>query len=150
MRKNTKKRLVSLVCILCMLCTTCFNGGSVIAEAGMNEDITLDTAPEKEFATWTFSDVGIKGQTVKSNSLWETNHTNGKFLDKTIFKGTVKFDATGGNFGNFYIGGVDSSTGSKWRGFVFIANGSTDKITFGYVGPGGTSYNAEGNTGKEV
>lgn len=124
--------------------------GNAIASHKLQKSITLNTVPEKDFEKWTFTDVGIQSQTIKDNSLWETNHTNGKSLDKTIFKGKIKFDATSGNFGNLYIGGVDSGTGSKWRGFTFIANGDTNKITFGYAGPGGTSYNADGNTSKEV
>ena len=148
MWKERKERLVALVLMIAILCSVCLSGFSVSAEnTGKSADIILGNAPEKEFANWTFSDLGIGDQTITDNSLWDNKWTNGKSLDKTLFTGKIKFAADTTNFGNLYIGG-NGNDGSKWRGFVFTANGTKDKLMFGFAGTGGNFFNANGNTGS--
>ena len=107
------------------------------------EEVILENAPEKEFSEWTFQDVGIADKTLTDNDLWNTEYTNGRSLDKTIFRGKIKF--SNDSFGNFYIGAKDPTSGSKWRGLLFTANGA-DKLNFGFVGTDGCFFDANGKT----
>ena len=149
MRKSILKRLAAALSAVVMVCSVCLNGMPASAnETGTGTaDITLTTAPEKDFTNWTFSDLGIADQTLTDNSLWDNKWTNGNSLDKTIFSGKINFAADTTNFGNFYIGG-NGNDGSKWRGFVFTANGTTDKLMFAFAGTGGNFFNADGDTGS--
>ena len=147
--KNVKKRLVSMLCIMSVLCSACFNMGIVLAEGNGNQNITLNTAPEKDFKNWTFSDLGINDQELTGHLNWGDDfkeQTIGTSLDKTIFSGKIKFAGGTTNFGNFYLGGASQSDGSKWRGFVFTASGA-ENLKFAFVGPSGERYNANGNVG---
>ncbi len=112
------------------------------------EEVILEDAPEKAFSEWTFKDVGITAdKTLTDNDLWDNNYTNGRSLDKTIFRGKIKFsnDHSSQAFGNFYIGAKDPASESKWRGIVFTANGA-DKLNFGFVGTDGCFFDGTGKT----
>ena len=100
MIQKNKKRLLSAFLVLCMLCSIVFNGSPVRAEEESNSNtdvITLDNAPEKEFASWTFSDADIpNGQ---FGNRWDgTNHTTGNTLDMSLFQGKKKFPTVQPNF----------------------------------------------------
>ena len=114
-------------------------------------NITLENAPEKDYECWTFSDMGMDDQTLSSNLNWGDDFKDyiiGNSLDQTIFNGKINFTAEASHFGNFYIGGSSATDNSKWRGFVFLAGSSTDKLLFGFVGTGGRYFNANGDTGS--
>ncbi len=87
--KKLTKRFIALFCIVCMMSSLCLNTLSTFA--GSSTDITLTNAPERKFTQWTFRDVGIADKTLTDNDLWNTEYTNGKSLDKTIFTGKIKF-----------------------------------------------------------
>ena len=113
------------------------------------QDIYLDEVPEKDFACWTFDDLGINDQYLSVHLNWEDDwkeNTLGNSLDHTIFNGLIHFPADTENFGNFYIGGAGENDASKWRGFFFTANGTTDELCLGFAGTDGNLFNKYGNT----
>ena len=122
--------------------------GIVIDSYYLPSLITLDTAPEKEFAYWTFSNVGIESGTLSSSVHMGDDHASyiiGNSLNKTLFSGKINFPETSG-IGTFYIGGASDS---KWRGFMFRENG-TEGLKLHFAGPD-VFYNASGTvTGDTV
>lgn len=118
---------------------------------GSAQDIYLANTPEKDFACWTFEDLGIDDQYLSVHLNWGDNwkeQSISNSLDKTIFNGLINFPADTDNFGNFYLGGASENDDSKWRGFVFLANGTTDKLSFGFQGTEGSFFGKYGNTGS--
>ena len=141
MKKNIKKRLVSFICIVCMLCSMFVNMAPVSAETGTSEDITLDTAPEREFAHWTFSDVDIPNENFGNR--WDnTNHTTGNTLDMTLFQGKIKFPSVGSQF---FIG---ANVDSKYNGIRFINSGT--ELSLAFSGVSSNFYDENGNTGNQA
>lgn len=117
-------------------------------------DITLENAPERNFAEWTFSDVqGITEGTLTTDANWNNTTYISNSLDKTIFTGKVSFMADSSKLSSLLIGGINTNDsnsaeqGSKWRGFRFDADGA-DKIKLGFCGTGGRYFNESGDTGN--
>ncbi len=114
-------------------------------------EIYLKDAPEKDFACWTFDDLGINDQYLSLHLNWGDDwkqQTLGKSLDRTIFNGKIHFPSDTENFGNLYLGGAGKNDASKWRGFFFVANGTTDCLALGFAGKDGNLYNKNGDTGS--
>ena len=124
MKQKNKKRFLSALLALSMLCSIGFNGSPVRAEEeNSDEVITLATAPENEFAHWTFSDVDIpNGQ---FGNYWNGNtQTTGNTLDMTIFQGKIKFPTVKSEF---IIG---QNVESNYNGFRFYNDGSNLGLLF--------------------
>ncbi len=130
MKQNNKKRFLSALLILSMLCSIVLNGSPARAaeeESSSNSNaITLDNAPEKDFASWTFSDANFNY--TQFGHTWTTaesdKQTTGNTLDMSIFRGKIKFPTVESEF---VIGERDTSL---YRGLRFFNTGSKLSLVF--------------------